>query len=367
MTVVKGAHTLKAGFGFQQNLDTQAADIYTQYVFPSIAAYQSALSGVNPLCLLPPSTRASATPGAWYHSFFWDGFMQDSWQVTPKLLVVGGVRYDRFSGPGERSERFAVPYSQHFRTPSGNFAPRLGIAWSIDSKTVVRVNSGIFYEAPPTNLWYNALYQDGGSSFLYGVHRRRTPPALRRFRRLSVNGTLPRASSTHLYDLAELQERLCDQFELQITRQLSANDALTVGYANTGGRNLEFLRNINLINPTGFSGGWTPGVLCRRSAPTTRLDPRFNNIALQDTGANSSYNALIVNYLHRMSEGLTVNASYTWSHSISDAPEANAYDQGSLFIEDPTNRESGPRQHLDQPAQLIYAEFCLDAGKQGNQ
>ncbi len=42
----------------------------------------------------------------------------------------------------------------------------------------------------------------------------------------------------------------------------------------------------------------------------TRLDPQFNNIALQDTGANSSYSALIVNYQHRLAQGLTVNASY---------------------------------------------------------
>ncbi len=50
-TVIKGPHTFKAGFGFQQNLDVQAADIYTQYTFPSIAAYLSALSGANPLAL----------------------------------------------------------------------------------------------------------------------------------------------------------------------------------------------------------------------------------------------------------------------------------------------------------------------------
>ncbi len=47
---------------------------------------------------------------------------------------------------------------------------------------------------------------------------------------------------------------------------------------------------------------------------------------------------MIVNYQHRFSGGLELNASYTWSHSISDAPEANSYDQGSLFIEDPANR-----------------------------
>ncbi len=65
-TLIKGAHTIKAGFGFQQNLDTQLADIYTQYTFPSIAAYQSALTGVNPFAY---STFAASVgqPGAAYH------------------------------------------------------------------------------------------------------------------------------------------------------------------------------------------------------------------------------------------------------------------------------------------------------------
>src|SRR5205823_10810818 len=94
----------------------------------------------------------------------------------------------------------------------------------------------------------------------------------------------------------------------------------------------------NLIYPIAALADGRP-VYAYAINANTRLDPRFNNIALQDTGANSSYNALIVNYLHRLSQGLTVNASYTWSHSISSAPEANSFDQGSVFIEDPTNRK----------------------------
>jgi hypothetical protein len=53
-------------------------------------------------------------------------------------------------------------------------------------------------------------------------------------------------------------------------------------------------------------------------------------------GANSNYNALITNYNHRWT-GYSINASYTWSHSISDAPDANSFEQ-NLLIEDPTNR-----------------------------
>ena len=46
----------------------------------------------------------------------------------------------------------------------------------------------------------------------------------------------------------------------------------------------------------------------------------------------------MTNYTHRVSGGLTVNASYTWSHAIADAPEGNSY-ENSNFIEDPTNRK----------------------------
>lgn len=334
-TVVKGAHTIKVGVGFQQNLDTQAADIYTQYVFPTIAAYQSALSGVNPLAY-STFNASVGEPGAWYHSFFWDVFAQDSWQVKSNLLLIYGVRYDRFDAPpGDTKALF--PWSQTFHTPGANFAPRLGLAWSINSKTVLRASSGIFYEAPPTNLWYNAIYNDGGSSS-YIASIASSAPGAPPFPSAIVNGTLPRSSQTIYTVTPNFKNDYAINSSLQITRQLSQNDSLTVGFANVNGRNLEFLRNLNLINPTGFLADGRP-IFSSTANATTRLYPQFNNIALEDIGANSSYNALIVSYQRRFQRGVSINGSYTWSHSISDAPEGNAYDQGSNFIEDPTNRE----------------------------
>jgi hypothetical protein len=334
-TVVHGTHTIKAGFGFQQNLDTQAADIYTQYVFPSILSYQQALSGANPLAY-GTFNASVGQPGAWYHSFFWDMFLQDSWKVKPNLMVIYGIRYDRFDAPpGDKSALF--PWSQNFRTPGANFAPRLGIAWSINPKTVLRVSSGIFYEAPPTNLWYNAIYNDGGSSsYIASIASNAVgAPA---FPAVVVNGTLPRSSQTIYTVTTHFKNDYAINSSIQIARQLSQNDSLTVGFANVNGRNLEYLRNLNLINPTGFLADGRP-IFSSTASAATRLYPQFNNIALQDIGANSSYNALIVSYQRRVQHGVVINGSYTFSHSISDAPEGNAYDQGSNFIEDPTNRE----------------------------
>ncbi len=332
-TVVKGAHTLKAGFGFQQNLDTQVSDIYTQFVFPNVAAYQLALSGVNPLAY-STFNASVGQPGAWYHTFFYDFFAQDSWQIRPNFLAVFGVRYDQFRGP-QADPTAQFPFSQHFRIPEGDFAPRLGFAWSLNQKTVVRVSSGLFYEAPPTNLWYNALYNDGGAASYIAA----TPSGALgapRFPAAIVNGTLPRSSQSITTIAPGFKNGYALNSSIQITRQLFQNDSISVSYNNTGGRNLEYLRNINLINPIRTLADGRP-VYGPQSA-ITRLDPAFNNITLQDTGANSSYNAATFTYQHRMAHGLEMMGTYTWSHSISDAPEANSYDQGSLAIEDPTNR-----------------------------
>ena len=354
-TVVKGAHTLKAGFGFQQNLDTQAADIYTQYIFPTIAAYQLGASGANPLAY-STFNASVGQPGAWYHSFFWDLFLQDTWHITSKLVASYGVRYDRFDAPGgDKSAAFA--WSHSFRTPGADFAPRLGIAWSMNAKTVLRASSGIFYEAPPTNLWYNAIYNDGGSS-AYIASIASNAPGAPPFPSAVVNGTLPRSSQNIYAVTPNFKNDYAINSSFQISRQLGQNDSITVGYANVKARNLEYLRNLNLINPTGYLADGRPIYSATVSA-ATRLYPQFNNIALQDIGANSSYNALIVSYQRRFQKGLAVNAAYTFSHSISDAPEGNAYDQGSNFIEDPTNRERDRGNTSDQSSARLHVEHGL--------
>ena len=335
VTWIKGAHTIKGGYGFQQNLDVQTNPIFTQYNFASIAKYQAALSGADPLAY--STYQASVgTPGAWYHTFFWDVFLQDSWQVNSHLLVVGGLRYDKFNGSNP-SPTAILASAQKFNSPGTNFAPRLGIAWSPNTKTVVRINSGIFYEAPPTNMYFQALFADGGSPSYSGSISSATAGAPKFPAKAA--GSLPRSSTDVWTITPDFKNGYAINSSVQITRQLTTADALTVGYANTAGRQLLYLRNMNLINPTSRLADGRP-VFSTAINAATRLDPRVGNIALQDVGANSSYNALITNFQHRTNSGLTINASYTWSHTITDAPEAHAFDQTTLFVADPTNRRA---------------------------
>ena len=343
VTWVRGAHSIKAGFGFQKNNDTQLADIFTQFNFASVQQYLSAKSGATPT-VYSSVTASIGQPGAAYHSVFFDIFAQDTWQVRKNLLVNYGVRYDQYRAPTPPAgEPFA--YSQSFRTPMANFAPRLGIAFTPNPGTVVRLNGGIFYEATPTNTWYTPLYNNGAAgtgSFIATVNGQAAGAA--------ANPCVPSFPSTPqqvpasclgTQSITTLNPNFKNEYvwnaNAQVQQRLAPNDSLTLGYTLTNGRNFQFLRNLNLINPTGFLADGRP-VFSNTVSAATRLDPRFNNITLIDTGSNTSYNALTATYEHRLSAGLTTFASYTWSHSISDTPEANSY-EFSTPIEDPTNRK----------------------------
>src|SRR5581483_9120963 len=124
---------------------------------------------------------------------------------------------------------------------------------------------------------------------------------------------------------------------IQISRQLARNDSLTVGYVNTGARDLTYERDLNLINPVRYLADGRP-VYSSSVNAFTRLYPQFNGIKFEDTGATANYNALIVSYLHRWSAGFETSMSYTWSHSLSDAPDLYGYDTTNALLEDPTNR-----------------------------
>jgi hypothetical protein len=332
-TIIKGTHTFKVGGGFEHILDNQLQDTFTQYMFPDIASYLAAKSGVNPRAYQQVNVSIGMV-GAGYHSTFWDVFGQDSWQVRPNLLVTYGLRYDKFQGPPALANAPFI-YSRNFRTPAANFAPRLAIAWSITPKTVMRVSSGIFYEAPPTNLWFNALYNNGSSQAFVGNIPSSSPfaPAFPQLVTLQP-GLLPAVPSIQAVT-PNFKNAYTFNSSFQISQQLSNNDSLTLGVVTTEARNQGYLRNMNLINPVGVLADGRP--VFNPSAAGTHLYPQFANITLQDIGAIADYNALIVHYQHRLSKGIVASASYTWSHSISDSPDANSFEQ-NLPIQDLTNR-----------------------------
>jgi hypothetical protein len=345
----KGSHSMKFGVGFQKNLDTQLQDIYTSYTFATLAQYTAAKTHPGTIAAQTYSSLAASIgqPGAAYHSVFFNFFAQDTWQVRKNVLLTYGARYDQYGAPAYGANE---PYNaavvaaggtaQGFRVPLGNVSPRLGISYSPYPTTVVRLNAGIFYEATPTNTWFNPLYNNGAAgtgSFIYSISGSSNPTSCQPSFPNSPQNVGPGCIATQ--SIFALTPKFKNEYtwnaNLQVAQQLAKNDSLTLGYIMTNGRNMQFLRNSNLINPTSSLADGRP-VFSTAVNASTRLYPQFNNITLIDTGSNSSYNAFLATYEHRMSGGLTTSASYTWAHAISNTPEGNTY-EFSNAVEDPTN------------------------------
>ena len=150
---------------------------------------------------------------------------------------------------------------------------------------------------------------------------------------------------------------------IQIERQLGKNDSLMVGYTHTGARNQGYLRNLNLTNPTSFLADGRPVF---STSVSSRVYPQFGNITLQDVGAIADYEALITHYKHQFAQGYSASVSYTWSHSISDAPDANSFEQNNA-IEDPTNRtRDRGNSSVNRPQAFTASLFIQPTFKPGN-
>jgi hypothetical protein len=329
ITYVRGKHTIKGGFNLAQLINRQRLVSFNEYTFTSLNAYLAAKNGTNPYGYSQFRSQQDKN-GIGYASMYFGTYLQDTWQVTPRFLVVYGGRYDRFKGP-EANPNAPFVNSRSFNTPNTNFSPRLGFTFRADDHTVLKASGGMFYQSTPTNLWFNALNLDGSN----------------RVNSFTISGAatstlafpnIPTSGTTSLQNVTTVSPKFKNEYtwnaSMQVSHEFSRYDTFMIGYILTNGRNLQYLHNINPTNITGFLADGRP------IFGTARLDSRFNQINQVESGANTSFNALIVNYTRSLSHGIQINANYTWSHTISDAAEVNTFEfaPAASFIEDTSNR-----------------------------
>jgi Carboxypeptidase regulatory-like domain/TonB dependent receptor len=117
----------------------------------------------------PNSTWANAYPPQFFDRYsrlidhgYWGLFVQDQWKVTPKLTLNYGLRWDVESG-----------LSQFVVNDYRAFQPRLGFAYSPDSKTVIRGGYGLFYDRQNLTFFFVPNTQKIVAGYQCGNH----PPA----------------------------------------------------------------------------------------------------------------------------------------------------------------------------------------------
>ena len=253
----------------------------------------------------------------------YDGFAEDSFKVKPNLTLQLGLRYSWYSTPSESADRFTVfdaattslvrvgtnGIGQPFHTNNKNFQPRLGVVWDPfkNQKTIVRAGYAILTDEPVTGiitgLNSNPPFSQPVTSTAAGLKLTNANSA-------GSNTTSPSAIDPN-FDNPYVQS-----YNLNIEEQLTPSTGLTVGYIGSKGTHLRIARNINQLELAG-------GALVRpfpTLSTTSPIDPGvgLGNITEVTSGANSNYNALVVELNRRLSHGLQLISSYTYSKSIDE-------------------------------------------------
>jgi Carboxypeptidase regulatory-like domain/TonB dependent receptor len=339
LTWIRGKHGFKAGIDAQFIADDRVRGDRFLYTFPTSDAYLAARNGAAPFNYTSlQQDFGDLTAG--YNSAFYGFFIQDDWQVSSRMKLLYGLRYDLFDVPSART--FAPnPYSQDFTIDKNNLAPRVGFSWSLDDRatTVLRASMGLMYEPPLIDFYDNAILGNGDPR-AYTVTVAGTAAGAPAFPTSLANVpagfVLPRQSITAVDpDFATQSAWLTN---VQIERALRNDMSFAVGYVNSIGRNLPVLMDVNLI-PTGQTLGDGRPVYSTTVSPTTRVDPTFDHVNMFQSIGESSYNAFTATFNKRMTHGWQAQATYTFAHGEDNAPLTGTYVVGSGDdrVSDPSN------------------------------
>ena len=308
------------------------------------------------------------------------GYVMDKWKVTDRLTLNVGLRYDlallptygkasngtnaignidfnngtyvlQTSEPdcattgiapcipgGLPQANVVVSKNGHlFSNTHDNVQPRIGLAYSLNDKTVVRASFGMF-----NDLWAGITQTVQGIGGDWPSLGQIMSPALNTFNQVAtVNWQNPLSAlgsanipaptpfgQTQWYRDPKAKDPYSEQWNFGVQRQLGSNTVMTANYVGSQSHRLTVggLYNVALT-----PGPGTPAQVAARQ-PYPYISPTFYDRSV----GNSSYNAFQFSMNHQASSGLAYLISYTWSKSL-DVGCSGFFGIESCSVQNPYN------------------------------
>jgi Carboxypeptidase regulatory-like domain len=198
-------------------------------------------------------------------------FVGDDWKVSQTLTLSPGFRYE---------------VQTNIHDPH-DFAPRIGIAWAVRPKTVIRAGAGMFYDRFSLGNTITALRQNGVREQQYVIANPDFFP------------TIPSIASLAAFQNAQIRYQVSPsvvapryyQSAVAVERQLPWNTTLAVTYTNSHGLHMFRSRSIN--SPVG-------------------------TVFLMESSGLYNQNQLAVNVNARANKYVSLTGSYTLNHAMSN-------------------------------------------------
>lgn len=334
-----GRNALKFGIDWSrtEDYDLQRANQFGTYTYATINAL--ALDFSNPV-----NGKNWNTYTQTFGNPLWDGYLrdlalfgQDEIHLTPKLTLSPGLRFEYSTLPqpaapqplGALNIPADWPQTASLNYKAGNLAPRIGIAYSIDSKTVVRAGYGIFYNRYISQIVDGLAKGNGSYQPAYTFNSTvaaqfAAGPVFPLF--LPAQPNTAANAPTVQFDTPNFRNSYSEQGQLSIQRELEKNTSITLSYIWSRGLHVATAYNANLAAPTetytylidDASGNQVGAFTTPLYTRSLLINPNYNGVYATNSDGNSWYNGLSVSLNHRYSSWFEGSIGYTWSHSIDD-------------------------------------------------
>ncbi|HLK70016.1 MAG TPA: carboxypeptidase regulatory-like domain-containing protein [Bryobacteraceae bacterium] len=321
-----GSHNFMAGAEFRRLATGRAAVNSARGTF----TFNGTLTGYAPADFILGVPQSFATPGPevrgrvaeWRDGFFF----LDKWQVSRKLTLNYGIRYElptvayTINGiatelnPTQTALVGGTP-GYHFTAPNHkDWAPRLGLAYRFNEKTVFRAGGGIYYNPNQTNSYTFLNTNPPYTTILtctYSSSSGLTVPTLTNPFSAGVCPSAPTAG-TIVTDPYHQPTARMNQWSAGLERQVWNGGGFELQYLGSHSYHLDR----SYYNNTPLLPG--PGAVNSR-----RPNPLFGVIRTINTDEIANYESLSLIYRQRLARGLQVLASYTWSHTLDVSTDSN--------------------------------------------
>lgn len=316
-----------------------------------------------------------------YRGTMYEGFLQDQWRATPKLVIEAGARYSLYNpyyakwgnqsvfspanyNPanavtvdpttdvvtgGDRYNGVVIPGSSFPSSAQGHVDPTIlsgyqnlfrgySNVYSPTVKTDIQPRVGITYQMSP-----NTVIRAGGGRYVQrlgitdnvftGGNAPFQPSSTVSLGQANLPGGVGANNFPFNYSSQAFNYPSPEAYNWNVTaeQEFSGLGVLTLAYAGRRGLHLEELLNVNQLQPGTVQANPTI-----KQADFLRPYKGFSNIAQATNGGASIYHSLQANLRRRLTKGLLFGVAYTWSKSMDFGSSngtnlPNAYDKSIYY------------------------------------
>jgi hypothetical protein len=331
--MMRGNHSLKAGMDAVRRQTNVYQATYPRGLFNFGTIYTSnpaspANTGFSAADLLlgnPQSVQLTGLNGTrGFRRIDWSFYFQDDWKINQHLTLNVGLRYEYPQGypnteVANRMVQFDVArglpvpvaqtgYASGVPGDKNNWAPRAGLAYRLNNRTVFRSAWGVFYSIPAQPIgsslasnapnFYNTTVTNNQFDF----------PGARPIEAGPLRSIDPNATGLNYTGLAtNYVIGYIQQWNAALQRALPGSQQLTVAYVGTKGTHLD--GGLDFNQPVPGSG----------AINSRRRWPNDSTVTIISSRGNSTYHSLQTTLVRSFAAGLTYQIGYTYAHLIQNS------------------------------------------------